>query len=1640
MPLDPRPACRRPDTRAPSTRLLSSGALLVIAALAFPAIAEDSTNYDEPGITHGREYLAQHFAERIDPFTGNLSLQFEDLRIPGNAGFDLRVIRSYNANATGTALSPFGRGWDMHFGRVTLRPDQTCSGATPQTMTLELPDGSRQTLHRSNGVASTSTTDYLTTSFWKGQCIAAGGMNVFSPEGTRYEMTEIDTGVMHAKRIVDRFGNTLTLTYALNTQTGRRVVTAAQANDGRAVTFSYSAGKLTSVSGGGTTWGYTVTTATDGSGSYQLTRVTPPAGDRWEFAYNGNLGTSAGSYLLRQVVNPYGGSTTYAYDRVSFLAVLGAPPTTVVKTKTAGSDTWGYAYQPGCAGSGNDKTTVTLPDGIGTVTYEHFGYCTVDAGTVWKIGLLDRKTTGNVQTETLTWVSQAISNESVVRPGYLKLDSQVFRPLLAARVVTRDSLAHSTSFSSFDGYGNPLVVTENGNRSRSTSLTYFNSTPLWIIGLPNNETIADVGSITRTRGGAGELLSESRYGVSTTYTYHPDGSPWTRRDANSNTTTFTNWLYGTARTEQRPEGVTISRTVDASGNLASQTDGEYMWQYDYDGIGRLIFVNYPAGLDATITWGSTTRTMTRGTLNETTSFDAFGRVSSISREGIMRTFRHDALGRTTFESLPGSAQGTTTSYDIIGRVKSIAFPVGARSHAYTAGAMTVLDERNHATTFEYDRYGDPDGGYLRRIAAPVGTASVTINRNKIGVVTSVVQNGITRTIGRDSRFFLTSVTEPESGTTTYGRDAVGNMTSRTIAGQTVNHAYDGLHRLKSLSGPAISVSLGYDRRGKVTSVANSVATREYAYDANGNLSQDKLTIDGATFTVDYAHDGLDGLASITYPLSKGAVTYTPDALGRPTRAAPYLSNVTHRDSGNLGSITYANGIVQTYGENSRQLPSSIQAGAISLGLGYAYDDAGNVSSITDTYGTGLQRTLGYDGINRLTSASGSWGVGTITYDGQGNIERQSLGAHVINYGYAGNRLASITGSAARSYSYDGAGNMTSNGVLTFSHDALSQLKCVACGSASEIGYQYDGQGRRVSQDVAGRRTYFIHAPNGDLQFEYTPHGKRWTKHAYLHGKRVASEAGSDALATTITVSASPAAPVYAQPLTITTTIAPAAATGTVEFLEAGSSLGVANVVTGLASISVPGLGVGVRSVTAIYSGDAVHQPGTASLSVTVAKRSATVSLTGAPSSAGLGQSITLGASVSGASPTGQVEFRDGVQVIGTATLVNGTASLATGALMSGTHGFTAAYLGDMNHDAATSASAATLVAKSAPIVTLSSSAPSSVTGQSVTFAAMIAGAPGVIPGGTVTFRDGATALGSAGVTSGSASFTTSVLTAGSHSISATYGGDANYDAAVSAPVAQAVVASNAEGVLQHYYLSVLGRPADPEGWAYHLSEVERMAGLLVKRQETLRVIAKYFFFSPEYVARNRTDAQFVEDLYWTFYQRAPEDAGRTFWLSQIGGGLNREAVVLAFMFSPEFASFMSAAVPDAFVQRPETELAMDAYRAAFMRIPDSPGFIHWRGTISTAQCNGTVHTAASALISIFFGSPEYLARGRSNRQYVADLYDVFFRRAPDVAGFNYWVAELDALARTRQGVIDAFFGSVEWTDRVNAITAAGCQP
>ena len=89
------------------------------------------------------------------------------------------------------------------------------------------------------------------------------------------------------------------------------------------------------------------------------------------------------------------------------------------------------------------------------------------------------------------------------------------------------------------------------------------------------------------------------------------------------------------------------------------------------------------------------------------------------------------------------------------------------------------------------------------------------------------------------------------------------------------------------------------------------------------------------------------------------------------------------------------------------------------------------------------------------------------------------------------------------------------------------------------------------------------------------------------------------------------------------------------------------------------------------------------------------------------------------------------------------------------------------------------VTTSADTTTLSSSASSSTIGQMVTFTATVAPAAGTTgtPTGTVTFEEGTTVLGTATLgTSGTATFSIATLAVGSHTITAAYGGDANFAA------------------------------------------------------------------------------------------------------------------------------------------------------------------------------------------------------------------------------------------------------------------------
>ena len=118
----------------------------------------------------------------------------------------------------------------------------------------------------------------------------------------------------------------------------------------------------------------------------------------------------------------------------------------------------------------------------------------------------------------------------------------------------------------------------------------------------------------------------------------------------------------------------------------------------------------------------------------------------------------------------------------------------------------------------------------------------------------------------------------------------------------------------------------------------------------------------------------------------------------------------------------------------------------------------------------------------------------------------------------------------------------------------------------------------------------------------------------------------------------------------------------------------------------------------------------------------------------------------------------------------------------GVHSITAVYSGDANDAASTSAILSQTVNKAVSSVTLASSLNPSTFGQSVTLSAAVTPSTAT---GTVQFLDGSAALGTV-ISNGSAALSLSNLSAGAHSITAVYSGDANDNSSTSNAVAETV--------------------------------------------------------------------------------------------------------------------------------------------------------------------------------------------------------------------------------------------------------------
>jgi hypothetical protein len=112
------------------------------------------------------------------------------------------------------------------------------------------------------------------------------------------------------------------------------------------------------------------------------------------------------------------------------------------------------------------------------------------------------------------------------------------------------------------------------------------------------------------------------------------------------------------------------------------------------------------------------------------------------------------------------------------------------------------------------------------------------------------------------------------------------------------------------------------------------------------------------------------------------------------------------------------------------------------------------------------------------------------------------------------------------------------------------------------------------------------------------------------------------------------------------------------------------------------------------------------------------------------------------------------------------------------------YKGGVGFAGSTSSALTQTVNKAGTSTSVASSNNPSRSGQKVTFKAIVSPSTAT---GTVQFFDGPNLLGAANLSGGAASLSTSALSVGSHSITASYGGDSNYNSNNSTPLTQTVI-------------------------------------------------------------------------------------------------------------------------------------------------------------------------------------------------------------------------------------------------------------
>ena len=300
-----------------------------------------------------RGYFAQLPFERVDMVNGNLLLSFTDLTLPGNAGMDVRIVRTFNKQAN---LWKFGLDGVPIEVLEPEAPFPEGPGESRHHPSLRMADGNIYVTSPLNGLESTDV--WITPRFWR---YTLATRTVDLPNGWSATYSD-DPGRALLEEVRDPYGNQISVDwepYDPQDVTLRRpaAITQTIGGDVREVTFTYETSFSTlpkTMTFDGRVWTYNY----DGNG-ITLTSVELPAGGAWGFDYTDGL----------TVTTPQGGSVHYGFTSQLFPDDAPGPAREVVSSRTtAGRDVtpgnWSFTYSPQDASHAGSFATVEGPQNV----------------------------------------------------------------------------------------------------------------------------------------------------------------------------------------------------------------------------------------------------------------------------------------------------------------------------------------------------------------------------------------------------------------------------------------------------------------------------------------------------------------------------------------------------------------------------------------------------------------------------------------------------------------------------------------------------------------------------------------------------------------------------------------------------------------------------------------------------------------------------------------------------------------------------------------------------------------------------------------------------------------------------------------------------------------------------------------------------------------------------------------------------------------------------------------------------------------------------------------------------------------------------------------------------------------------------